>query len=83
MNELLLNYLEDKNITISKECSGIQIESQNDEIVISGKQIDLLELASYLISIALSNQDQDHIHLDDLSLISEGSQIRSLILEKK
>lgn len=85
MNQnILFDYLREKDIKIDKNnFSGISIESYNDEMVIKGKQLDLLELANYIIAIALSNNNRDHIHLDDLTLLSKDSNIKELIIEKE
>ena len=62
---------------------GISINLNDDELVIKGSQLDLIELSSYIKKVALSNNKKDHLHLDDLSLINEESTISNLIIEKE
>jgi len=62
---------------------GLNIELNNDTIVIKGSKLDLVELANYIVNVAVSNNNSDHLHLDELSLISNESQIRNLIIEKE
>lgn len=60
----------------------MKIELINDEIIIKGSREELLELVEYINKIANSPQEKDHIHLDDLTLISKESNIKNLIIEK-
>ena len=85
MNQnVVFDYLKEKDIKIDKNIfSGISINNYNNEIVIKGKQLDLLELANYLVKVALSSNDKDHIHLDDLTLLNRDSDIKNLIIEKE
>ena len=54
----------------------------NKELVIKGNSQDLIEFADYIVSVALSENKNDHVHLDELSLIDENSEIKNLIIEK-
>lgn len=60
----------------------MKIELMNDELVIKGNKEDLLELVNYIKDIANSNNEKDHLHLDDLTIISKESNIKNLIIEK-
>ena len=60
----------------------IMIRTNNDEVVITGNKTDLIELANYITKLANSNQEKDHIHLDNLTIIDENSNIKNLIIEK-
>ena len=62
--------------------TGIEIENNNNEIIIKGDKNSLLELADYIISVSLSNTSNDHVHLDELTIINEKSNIKNLIIEK-
>lgn len=62
--------------------TGIEIENNNNEIIIKGDKNSLLELADYIISVSLSNNSNDHVHLDELTIINEKSNIKNLIIEK-
>ena len=62
--------------------TGIEIENNNNEIIIKGDKNSLLELADYIISVSLSNTSNAHVHLDELTIINEKSNIKNLIIEK-
>lgn len=80
---IVLDYIEKNNIVVDSNSNGIKISKTNDEVIIKGSELDLIELADYLVSVALSDNEKDHIHLDDLSLISNDSEIKELIIEKE
>ena len=61
---------------------GIKIIVDN-EVLIKGKKEELLELAEYINNLANSNNKTNHIHLDDLTIISSNSKIKELIIEKE
>ena len=61
---------------------GLLINYENDEIVIKGNKIDLEELSDYIKKIALSNYNINHIHLDNLTIVNDNSNIKNLIIEK-
>ncbi len=61
---------------------GIKINLYNDEIVIKGNKKDLMELANYIKMVATSNNNKDHLHLDEMTLLDSNSSIKSLIIEK-
>jgi len=61
---------------------GIEIIVKN-ELLIRGKKEDLLELSDYIKEVATSENKSDHIHLDELTIISSDSKIKELIIEKE
>lgn len=61
----------------------MKIELINNELLIKGNREDLLEFAEYIKKVALSENEKDHLHLDDLTLIDNESSILSLIIEKE
>ena len=81
-NSVIFNYLKDRGYKLDDDYSLLDISSNKDEVVISGSQIDLIELADYIVSVALSDNSTDHLHLDDLTLINKNSNIKNLIIEK-
>ena len=81
-NNVIFNYLKDRGYKLDDDYSLLDISSNKDEVVIKGSQIDLIELADYIVSVALSDNDTDHLHLDDLTLINKNSNIKNLIIEK-
>lgn len=80
--EIIKKYLKEKN-HLKETGKGIDISNYKNEILIKGSELDLIELADYIISVALSDNKQDHIHLDDLTLINKNSEIKELIIEKE
>ncbi len=62
---------------------GLLINTDNDEVLIKGSKDDLEELAEYIHKIANSKDEKDHLHLDDLTIISKESSICNLIIEKE
>lgn len=63
--------------------NGINIKLEDNELLIKGNKEDLLELAEYINKVATSNENIDHIHLDELTLIDKNSVIKNLIIEKE
>ena len=62
--------------------NGIKIKINNKELLIQGTKEDLIDLADYINRIANSKEEIDHIHLDELTLLSNDSEIKELIIEK-
>lgn len=83
-NNIILRYLKEKDFDLSSsDLPGITISLDNNELVIKGSKLDLIDLANYIVNLALSNNNRDHIHIDDLTLIDKDSKINSLIIEKE
>ena len=81
-NNIIYNYLKEKGYNFDCESTGLFI-SNDGELVIKGSKIDLIELANYIVNVALSDYDRDHLHLDDLTLLSKDSEIKNIIIEKE
>ena len=83
MNKNIINnYLQDNGYDLSsKDSSDIKVSINNNEVTITGSKNNLIELADYIVSLALSNNEKDHIHIDDLTLLSSDSV--ELIVEKE
>ena len=80
---VIKNYLKENSYDLNdKNSVGIIITKNKNEIVIKGSRIDLVELADYILDVALSESNNDHIHIDDLTLINKNSNIKNLIIEK-
>ena len=80
---MLYDFLKEKGYEIDDKSNGININYDNNDLVIKGTKYDLIELANYIINVAISNNDKDHLHLDDLTIINEESNIKNLIIEKE
>ncbi len=60
----------------------MNIKYSDNEVLLTGNKEELLELAEYIIKVANSNNEKDHIHLDDLTIVDKNSDIKNLIIEK-
>ena len=81
---MIQEYLKNNNYDLtSSKPDGIKIILNDEELLIKGSKLDLIELADYIVSIAISKEKPNHIHLDELSLINNKSQVKQLIIEKE
>ena len=62
--------------------NGLNIKIEGNELIVKGYKSDLIEFSNYIKEIADSVNDKDHLHIDELTLISKESDIKSLIIEK-
>ena len=62
--------------------TGINLSITNGELLIKGNEEDLNELVEYIERIITSKNANDHIHLNEETLISNNSEIKELIIEK-
>ncbi len=60
----------------------MNIKYSDNEVSLTGNKEELLELAEYIIKVENSNNEKDHIHLDDLTIVDKNSDIKNLIIEK-
>ena len=77
----ITRYFDDNNLFDSNEKDGLMISYDFNSLIIKGNSRDLVELADILISLSKS-KDNNHIHLDDLTLINKDSLIKDIIIEK-
>ena len=61
----------------------MNIKYSDNEVLITGNKEELLEFAEYINKVANSENEKDHLHLDDLTLIDSNSEVKNLIIEKK
>ena len=79
----LFKILKDNNYEIENSNSnGLNISFNDNEVAIQGDKTYLIELANYIVNIALSDNEKDHIHIDELTLIDKDSEIKNIIIEK-
>ena len=79
----LFKILKENNYEIENSNSnGLNISFNDNEVVIKGDKTYLIELANYIVNIALSDNEKDHIHIDELTLIDKDSEIKNIIIEK-
>ena len=79
---IIHNYLEKEKIDIGQS-SGLDISVFDDSILIKGSKYDLVELSEMILSVALSEENSDHLHIDDLTLVREDSTVGELVIEKE
>ena len=80
---LLKEYLEKNSIQTNTNFQGIELSRNQREVLIKGTQSDLIELADYILDIALSEEKKDHVHLGKDTLLNDKSEIEELIIEKE
>ena len=73
------DYLENN---INKETGEPYLKKIN-VLLLGEKESEALELSGYMKRVAESDSERDHIHLDDLTIVSEESDIKNLIIEKE
>ena len=79
---VLKDFLKDNSYDLEEDKSkGIEVNNDNGQLVIKGSRLDLIELADYITSVALS--ENGHIHLDNLTIIKDDSKIKEIIIEKE
>ena len=58
------------------------VELCNDNtVVISGSKLGLLSIAEIIVKVALSNNNYDHLHLDDTNYFDKAN--IEIVIEKK
>ena len=81
---IISKYLKENNFNLElSDSNGLKLDFFNDEITIKWSKLDLIEFADYLLDVAMSQNEKDHIHLDELILIDQNSPIKNLIIEKE
>ena len=63
---------------------GLEISlNDNKELIIKGTREDFIELSDLLVSLAISKNNDNHFHIDELTLIDDNSSIKEIIIENK
>ena len=61
---------------------GLEISlNDNKELIIKGTREDFIELSDLLVSLAISKNNDNHFHIDELTLIDDNSSIKEIIVE--
>ena len=59
---------------------GLEISlNDNKELIIKGTREDFIELSDLLVSLAISKNNDNHFHIDELTLIDDNSSIKEII----
>ena len=81
--KLISKFLKENDFNLeSSDSNGLQISLVNDEITLKWSKLDLIELADYLLDVAISQDEKNHLHIDELTLIDNNLPIKNLIIEK-
>ena len=63
---------------------GLEISlNDNKKLIIKGTREDFIELSDLLVSLAISKNNDNHFHIDELTLIDDNSSIKEIIVENK
>ena len=59
--KLISKFLKENDFNLeSSDSNGLQISLVNDEITLKWSKLDLIELADYLLDVAISDYEKDH-----------------------
>ena len=65
MEELVFNLLKEKNCISDEDVIAYnEIHVEENEVIIRGNKLGLIQLADYLVQMAINDKDSHHIHLD-------------------
>ena len=82
MDYKITKYFNDNNLFDCDDGKDLLLKVDSKSILIKGNSRDLVELADVLVNVAKS-KDNNHIHLDELTLIDKNSDITEVIIEKE
>ena len=80
------NSLKEKGLYPKSENKQFGLEfslNDNKELIIKGTREDFIELSDLLVSLAISKNNNNHFHIDELTLIDDNSSIKEIIVENK
>ena len=74
MDRIIYNYLKEKNMLDknAQDNTTISLEITDNDVIIKGGRIELIELADYILNIALGSFNGCHIHLDQHYFFDEA-----------
>ena len=76
MKEIIFNLLKKEGYLSSDNRNSIalnKIKFEDKSVLIEGNKLGLILLSEYILQIALSELNNDHIHLDDLNFFDEAN----------
>ena len=76
MKEIIFNLLKKEGYLRSDNRNSIalnKIKFEDKSVLIEGNKLGLILLSEYILQIALSELNNDHIHLDDLNFFDEAN----------
>ena len=81
VNYKITEYFDKNNLFDDEKTNGLTLKNEKKTLLIKGKPRDLVELADLLVNIALHKSS--HIHIDNLTLINEKSDVKEIIIENE
>lgn len=79
----ITDYFDKNNLFDSDNKKGLIIKNIDNTLLIKGSSRDLIELADLLTNLALEKNKNEHIHIDDLTLLNKESSVSEIIIEKE
>ena len=79
----ITDYFDKNNLFDSDNKNGLIIKNDDNTLLIKGNSRDLIELADLLTNLALEKNKNEHIHIDDLTLLNKESSVSEIIIEKE
>ena len=77
----ITEYFDNNNLFDCDESRDLLLKIDSKTLLVKGNSRDLVELADVLVSVA-KNKENTHVHLDDLTLINNNSDIKEIVIEK-
>ena len=62
--------------------NGLLVKKNSNSLVITGDSTDLQELNGLISTLIESNNKNNHIHIDDLTILNNDSDFNEIIIEK-
>ena len=79
---IITKYFDDNNLFDDTKSDGLKVVNNNNNLLISGSSLDLVNLADILVSVASNKEKGTHIHMDDSTLLDKDSDYKEIIIEK-
>ncbi|MCL2400901.1 MAG: hypothetical protein FWC91_14315 [Defluviitaleaceae bacterium] len=83
MEELVYELLKEKNFIKDEDIIAYnEVKVEADEVIIKGNKLGLIQLADYLVQIAISDRDKQHVHLDGDNYFDKSNCEMIIVKEK-
>ena len=74
MEELIFELLQKKNLIKDNEKIAYnEVNIEEDAVIIKGNKVGLIQLADYLVQIAISDKEYCHVHLDNSNFFDRAN----------
>ncbi len=78
----ITEYFEKNHLFDDTTSDGLKISNNKDSIIISGNSRDLIYLADIIVNIVMDNNNNSHIHIDNLTILNKKSDYKEIIINK-